>query len=239
MSVFWMLLISFGIMQISVMCTTIYLHRTITHRGIEVHPAVAFLMHLHLALFTGIAPREWMAVHRKHHQFSDHEGDPHSPVQMGLWKVFFLNALLYRKEAKNLSTFRKYTPDYRPTLLDTFRADHWGVLAGMAVFVLMFGWAWGIGLFVGQAITYVFLNSSINSLCHIVGYRNFENQATNLTLVSYLTGGEGLHNNHHEYPTAAHFAMRKWEFDPAWPVIRMLEGFRLAKVKPLPVAKAA
>ena len=239
MSVLWMLLITIVIMQMSVFCTTIYLHRTITHRGMEVHPVVAFVMHLHLALFTGIAPREWMAVHRKHHHFSDHEGDPHSPVQMGMWYVLFANALLYRKEAKNKATVRKYTPDYRPTVLDAVRADYWGVLAGIGLFAWMFGWAWGVGLYLGQAVVYIFLNSSINSLCHIVGYRNFNNQATNITIISWLTGGEGLHNNHHEYPTAARFSMRRGEFDPAWYLIRALEAAGLAKVNRAPIAKAA
>jgi stearoyl-CoA desaturase (delta-9 desaturase) len=147
--------------------------------------------------------------------------------------------LLYRKEAKNKATIRKYTPDYRPTVLDTLRADYWGVLAGIGLFTLMFGWAWGLGLYIGQAVIYIFLNSSINSLCHIVGYRNFNNQATNITVISWLTGGEGLHNNHHEYPTSARFSMRRGEFDPAWYVIRALETAGLAKVNRTAIAKAA
>jgi stearoyl-CoA desaturase (delta-9 desaturase) len=54
-----------------------------------------------------------------------------------------------------------------------------------------------------------------------------------------MTGGEGLHNNHHEFPSAAKFAAKRSEFDPAWPMIRLLEIFGLAKVKPQPIAKAA
>ena len=61
--------ITLVIVQISVCCTTIFLHRTKTHRGLELHPVVGFLMHLHLAIFTGVIPREWAAVHRKHHHF--------------------------------------------------------------------------------------------------------------------------------------------------------------------------
>jgi len=74
-----MLAITLVILQVSVFCTTIYLHRTKTHRGLELHPVVGLLMHLELSLFTGMVPREWAAVHRKHHHFSDVEGDPHSP----------------------------------------------------------------------------------------------------------------------------------------------------------------
>jgi stearoyl-CoA desaturase (delta-9 desaturase) len=73
----------------------------------------------------------------------------------------------------------------------------------------------------------------------MVGYRNFENLATNIQWLAFLTGGEALHNNHHEQPTAAHFAMKRGEWDPAWLVIRLLEGVGLATIKRRPVAKAA
>jgi stearoyl-CoA desaturase (delta-9 desaturase) len=73
----------------------------------------------------------------------------------------------------------------------------------------------------------------------MVGYRNFENKATNLQWIAFLTAGEGLHNNHHEYPASALFALRPREIDLAWPVIRLLERFGLARVKQLPVARAA
>jgi stearoyl-CoA desaturase (delta-9 desaturase) len=239
MEVLWMLLITVVIMQLSVFYTTIYLHRTVTHRGMEVHPLVAAVMHLHLSLFTGIVPREWAAVHRKHHQFSDKEGDPHSPRQYGLWKVFFGNAFYYRSAANDAAMVRKYTPDYKPTLVDKIPGNQWGTIAGIALFVLMFGWAWGVGLFIFQGIAYILLNSSINSICHWYGYRNFDNLATNIRWLSFLTGGEALHNNHHEYPTSAHFAMKRGEFDVAWLMIRALEAFGLATVKRMPAAKAA
>src|SRR5512147_1395287 len=88
-----------AILQASAFCTSIYLHRYRTHRALELHPVVAFLMHLHLSLFTGIVPRQWAAVHRKHHHFSDKEGDPHSPVVRGMWTVLFGNYFLYQREA--------------------------------------------------------------------------------------------------------------------------------------------
>ena len=81
-----------------------------------------------------------------------------------------------------------------------------------------------------HAVVYVFvLSSSINGLCHHVGYKNFENTATNLRFLALLTGGEGLHNNHHGYPRSPKFSFRASEFDPAWPVIKLLIALRLAK----------
>jgi stearoyl-CoA desaturase (delta-9 desaturase) len=226
-------------LQISVFITTIYLHRTLTHRGLEVHPALAFFMHLWLMVFTGITPREWVAVHRKHHQFSDKEGDPHSPYLFGLWHVFFGNVIYYRRTANDPAAIAKYTKDYKPTAIDAIPAQGWGVLIGLGLFMWAFGWLWGGIAFLCYAVAYILLNSSINSICHMVGYRNFDNLATNVRWIAFLTGGEGLHNNHHEYPTAAHFAMKKGEMDPAWGIIRLLETLKLARVKRAPMAKAA
>ncbi len=235
----WMLLITVVILQISVLSTTIYLHRTLAHKGLEVHPAAALAMHLHLGLFTGIVPREWVAVHRKHHSFSDEEGDPHSPYIYGLWKVFFGNAIYYRRETHDQAMVRKYTMDLQDNVLDRMPLFGFAILGGLGIFMLMFGWAWGLAAWLFHAVTYILLNSSINSICHMIGYRNFNNKATNLRSIAWLTGGEGLHNNHHEYPGSARFSMRPGEFDPAWVVIRLMGSVGLARVLRTPSVKAA
>jgi stearoyl-CoA desaturase (Delta-9 desaturase) len=79
----------------------------------------------------------------------------------------------------------------------------------------------------------------INGACHVIGYKNFNNTATNIRTVAWLSGGEGLHNNHHQYPAASKFSMRRWEFDPAWPVIKLLTVLSLAKPLPLPQEAAS
>jgi stearoyl-CoA desaturase (delta-9 desaturase) len=234
-----MVLITVVILQASVFVTTIYLHRSMCHRGLELHPLVANLMHLHLSLFTGIVPREWVAVHRKHHHFSDKEGDPHSPYLYGLWNVFFKNFFYYRAEIKNEATIRKYTPDHKPDLIDRIPGITYGAYAGLGIFMLMFGWAWCIAAWAFHVVAYILLNSSINSICHMIGYRNYDNNATNHQVIALMTGGEGLHNNHHEYPSSARFALKAREIDPAWPVIWLLERLGLAHVRQEPIAKAA
>src|SRR5262249_11994923 len=137
------------------------------------------------------------------------------------------------------ATIRKYTPDWKSDWLDKLPCMGYAALGGLAIFMLMFGILWGAVAWVTHAALYIFLNSAINSVCHMVGYRNFDNTATNLQWIAFLTGGEGLHNNHHEYPTSARFALRGGEIDPSWPLIRLLERCRLAKVKELPIVKAA
>lgn len=227
------------LLQASVFFTTIYLHRCKTHRGLELNPVVGLLMHLELTLFTGIVPRQWAAVHRKHHHFSDKEGDPHSPYIYGMWTVLFGNFFFYRKVAKDPAAVRKYTPDWKEDALDKIPGLQFGAIGGLAIFMLMFGVWWGAAAWATHVVLYIFLNSSINSVCHMIGYRNYDNKATNLQWIALLTAGEGLHNNHHEYPTSARFAQRPYEIDLAWPLIRLLEACGLAKVQRLPMAKAA
>jgi stearoyl-CoA desaturase (delta-9 desaturase) len=234
-----MSVITLVILQASVFFTTIYLHRSKTHKGVELHPAVGLLMHLELSLFTGVIPRQWAAVHRKHHHFSDEEGDPHSPYLYGMWTVLFGNYFFYRTEARNPAVVRKYTPDWKDDAIDKIPGAEYAILIGLGIFMLMFGVWWGLAAWAFHIVAYILLNSSINSICHMVGYRNFDNKATNVQSIALLTAGEGLHNNHHEYPTSARLSQRAGEIDLAWPVIRALEICGLAHVKRTPIAKAA
>jgi stearoyl-CoA desaturase (Delta-9 desaturase) len=238
MHLLWIFAVTVVVLQTSVFLTTIYLHRFITHRGLQLHPVIGNLMHLHLSIFTGVVPREWAAVHRKHHHFSDREGDPHSPKVYGLWRVLFGNYFYYKRETKNATTVAKYTPDYRPDLVDRIPLIQYALFAGLTIFMLLFGWAWGIAAWIFHLVFYVLLNSMINSLCHHSGYKNYDNGATNLQSVALLTAGEGLHNNHHEFPTSARLSLRKGEIDPAWPVIVVLQWMRLARVETAPLTKA-
>jgi stearoyl-CoA desaturase (Delta-9 desaturase) len=239
------ILVAFASVQLSSLCTTIYLHRTMAHKGLRLHPAVALAMRIQIWLFTGISMREWVAVHRKHHHFTDEEGDPHSPYLKGLIKVLLLNAMYYAQEAKKPGVVEKYTQDIPRTRVETVLSHGWiGLGTMLAGFMYGFhllapGWvgpALGAATFVVQGAAYIFSNAVINGICHALGYRNFNNTATNLRSVAWLTGGEGLHNNHHQYPASSKFSMRKWEIDPAWPVIQVLAKLHLAQPLPLPQA---
>ncbi len=78
--------------QITIACVTLYLHRSQAHRAVTFHPVVAHFMRLWLWLTTGMNTKEWVAVHRKHHQASDTPTDPHSPQIYGIWTVLFKGA---------------------------------------------------------------------------------------------------------------------------------------------------
>ena len=224
--------------QIAVLGTTIYLHRTATHMALTLHPAVAWMFKFSLWLTTGQSTKEWVAVHRKHHAFTDKEGDPHSPMLEGFWNVQLGNVYYYMREVKNTDVVERYARDIEEGWWDqhVFRRGLVGLAVGTAILcstlTLGFGLGLGWGLFAAglHAVLYVFvLSSSINGLCHHVGYKNFDNTATNIRFLALLTGGEGLHNNHHGYPRSPKFSFKWSELDPAWPFIKLLIALNLAK----------
>lgn len=229
MSMSWwqLLLLVFVMLQMSMLCTTIFLHRVLAHRAMSLHPAVSAAMHLYLGLLTGISPLHWLAVHLKHHAFSDKEGDPHSPNVQGFWRILFGSFLYYQREARNPVTLRVYGAGYRPDFVDRHSwIRHYGAV-GTTLCVLVFGWK-GLVVWVLHFVLYIVLNSMLNSLAHSMGERpNKKSQATNLWWLAILTAGEGWHNNHHTAPGAARFGSP----DPAWPVIRTLATFGLAEVR--------
>jgi stearoyl-CoA desaturase (Delta-9 desaturase) len=226
------LLASTIVTQIAVFSTTIYLHRTATHRALVLHPAVTWAFKAALWFTTGLSTKEWVAVHRKHHAFADQEGDPHSPRIQGFWAVQLGNVFYYVREINTTDVVERYARDITEGRWDRwiFRRGAVGPVLGTAFLCALLGVGWGLLAAAIHAITYVFvLSSSINGLCHHVGYRNFDNTATNIRLLALLTGGEGLHNNHHGYPRSPKFSFRMSEIDPAWPVIKLLIALRLAK----------
>jgi len=228
------LLLSAFVTQVAVFSTTIYLHRTATHKALELHPALVFVFRFVLWVTTGLHTKEWVAVHRKHHAFTDEEGDPHSPLLAGFWSVQLGNVFHYIRTAHNPEVIERYARDIDEGWWDrhVFRFGALGLAIGTTLLCLVLGLWWGVFAAVVHAVMYVFvLSSSINGLCHTFGYRNFDNTATNVRLVALLTGGEGLHNNHHGYPRSPKFSWRfsrKGEIDPAWPVIRLLIALKLA-----------
>ena len=98
-----------GLAEVATLITTIYLHRVLSHKAIRLHPALTMFMRFGTWMLTSISPREWVAVHRKHHNFSDVEGDPHSPHIEGYWKIMLANVYYYRREANK----RRYPGEVR------------------------------------------------------------------------------------------------------------------------------
>lgn len=227
-------LLGIAVSQLAILATTIYLHRCLAHRAVQLHPAVAFGFRFVLWITTGLRARDWAAIHRKHHRFTDVPGDPHSPILLGFWKVQLGNALLYRNEARDKELLRKFAPDLKPDKWDRVLFDHsWmGLPIGIGTAVLLGGPVGGAVLSITHLFFYIFLSSAINAVGHTFGYKRFEGtSARNMRLLALVTAGEGLHNNHHGRQASATMSAARTEFDPAWPLLRALEAMRLATLR--------
>ncbi len=221
--------------QLTIFAVTLYLHRSQAHRGVDFHPVVAHVLRFWNWLSTGMVTREWVAVHRKHHAHTETAEDPHSPQIAGIRKVFFEGAELYRTAAANKDDLEKYgrgTPDDWIERHLYAAHPYLGVSLLMVIDIALFG-VLGVAIWAVQMAWIPFWAAGVvNGLGHWWGYRNFEtaDKATNLTPWGVWVGGEELHNNHHAFPSSAKFALRKFEVDIGWLVIRGLEKMHLAKV---------
>lgn len=219
--------------QVSVFATTIYLHRVLAHRALVLRPGVALLFRAVLWVTTGITPRAWVAVHRKHHAFSDTPQDPHSPKVLGFWAVQLGNVRLYRATIRDGVTVAKYSRDLPPDRLDRALFDHAfaGLAIGITLLILVLGPVAGLVAAGIHTVAYLAVNSAVNAVGHTYGKRPYDNLATNNQWLAWISGGEGLHNNHHAAPTSARFALDPGQRDPGWWLIRLLLRTRQAEVR--------
>ena len=222
--------------HITIACVTLYLHRSQAHRSVSFHPVIGHFMRFWLWLTTGMVTRQWVAIHRKHHRYSDRAGDPHSPYVYGIWQVLFKGAFLYHEASKDKDMVNTYG---RGTPADWLEHNIYTAHSRLGIGILLvlncwlFGWVgaivWGI-----QMIWIPFWAAGVvNGLAHWWGYRNGETRdlSRNISPWGIVIGGEELHNNHHLDPASARLSQRWWEFDIGWMYICILRTLRLATVK--------
>jgi stearoyl-CoA desaturase (delta-9 desaturase) len=206
--------------QVGILLTTVFLHRTLSHRAITMSPGLRFACRVLIWISTGIRPRQWVGVHRRHHAFTDVEGDPHSPRIEGFAHVQVGNVALYRKAAHDGVTVDKYARDLPPDRWDRVLFDHalLGLGIGVVGLYFAFGMRWEMTAIAAgvHTVTYLGLNSAVNAVGHTYGRRQFTGLATNSQWLAWLTAGEGLHSNHHAAPTSARLSFARREIDPGW-----------------------
>jgi stearoyl-CoA desaturase (delta-9 desaturase) len=222
--------------HITIIGVTVFLHRHQAHRALDMHPIISHFFRGWLWLTTGMETRAWAAIHRKHHAKCETPDDPHSPIMLGLKKVLFEGAELYRVESKNEETIERYgkgTPDdwLERNLYRKYSAR--GIFLNLFLVVFLMGVPGFIVWAVQMAWIPFFAAGVINGVGHYVGYRNFEcpDAATNISPWGILIGGEELHNNHHTFPTSAKLSYKWYEFDIGWMYIQLFSLLGLAKVK--------
>jgi len=222
--------------HITIICVTLFLHRSQAHRGIEFHPILSHFMRFWLWLTTGMITRQWVAIHRKHHRFSDQEGDPHSPHVHGFWNILGRGVMYYVREGKNTQTMISYgkgTPnDWIERKLYT-PYNFYGILLMLIIDLVLFG-PWGLLIWGIQLAWIPFWAAGvINGVGHWWGYKNGDtrDQSTNIVPWGILIGGEELHSNHHLEPANPKLSRRWFEFDIGWMWFNLFKFLRLAKLR--------
>jgi fatty-acid desaturase len=206
-------------------------HRLLTHRGYKVPKWLEYFMTIGATLSLEGGPIFWVATHRVHHQYSDHEGDPHTPTEGGWWAHmgWIISGVSIHSETAMLA---RYAPDLARDKFHVWISKyHWVpmVVVGFALLAIG-GWScvmWGIFLRVTLQLHATWL---VNSATHMWGSLRFETKdhSRNSWWVALLTGGEGWHNNHHAHPVSARHGLAWYEFDQNYIGIWMLKKLGLA-----------
>jgi stearoyl-CoA desaturase (Delta-9 desaturase) len=229
------IIIGLGTAQLALLVSTVYLHRSLAHRALRLSPGVGWVCRFLTWMLTGMRPRQWVAVHRKHHAFADTERDPHSPIVLGYARVQMANAALYRHVARDPVTVPRYARDIRVDGWDRLLFDRafLGLGLGVGILVALLGWELALVAATVHALYYLLASGAINAVGHRFGRRPFGNRATNNQWLAWAVVGEGLHNNHHALPTSSRFSLAPGQVDPGWWCIRLLIFLRVAAVRPV------
>jgi fatty-acid desaturase len=216
-------------------------HRLHTHRGYKTSKLFEYFLAVCGTLTLEGGPIFWVATHRIHHQFSDQEGDPHSPRD-GKWWAHMGWILTGKSMHHDTTTLARYVPDLAKDRFHVWLTKyHYVPMIVLGLVLLALGGLpflmWGIFLrtVVGLHATWL-----VNSATHVWGSRRFQTRdmSTNNLWVAILTFGEGWHNNHHAHPTSARHGLKWYEIDMNWYGIWALKTLGLAKqIKKVELAK--
>jgi stearoyl-CoA desaturase (delta-9 desaturase) len=217
-------------------CVTLYLHRGQAHRGIEFHPILEHFMRFWLWLTTGMVTREWVAVHRKHHRYTEKIGDPHSPQVYGLKTVLFKGAVLYSEATQDKKMVAEYGIGCPYDSIEKNLYSKYTKLGFvlLLIFNTLIFHGWGIVIWLIQMAWIPFWAAGVvNGLGHWFGYRNTDTKdnSRNIIPFGFVIGGEELHNNHHNSPASPKLSQKWWEFDIGWMWFNVFRFFKLAKLK--------
>ena len=222
--------------HITIICVTLFLHRAQAHKGIIFHSVLSHFMRFWLWLTTGMVTKQWVAIHRKHHRYSDVDGDPHSPHVFGLGNVLFKGAFLYHTASKDKTMVEQYgvgTPDDWIEKNVYTRHSRLGITLLFLFNVCVFGWV-GILLWGVQMAWIPFWAAGVvNGIGHWAGYRNGDSKdrSRNISPWGIVIGGEELHNNHHLDPANPRLSRRWFELDLGWLWLSLFRLLGLAKLR--------
>jgi stearoyl-CoA desaturase (Delta-9 desaturase) len=236
-----------GLYLFSAFGITIGYHRLLTHRAFDAPKPVRYA----LAIMGQTAVQgpvvDWVADHRKHHAFTDEEGDPHSPHLHGGGLKGALHGLYHAHMGwlfvtQGQAERRRYARDLMddPTMKHISKAFVWNALGGLALAFLLGlaisgTLAGGLTALVWGGLVRIFfvhhVTWSINSICHFFGRRRFDvdDHSTNVFWLALPSLGESWHHNHHAFPRSAKHGLRWWEIDVTGLVIMAMKRVGLAR----------
>ncbi len=235
---------------------TVGFHRLFTHRSFQTIWPVKLLLGALGSMAVQGPLIKWVAMHRRHHQFSDRDGDPHSPHEhgrglRGVWLGFWHAHIgwMFKSEPPGL---QRYVPDLTSDRLIRTTSRLFGLWAILGLLLpaalggllaqswkgALLGFIWGglARLFLVHHMTW-----SINSVCHLWGTRPYagRDESRNNLIFGLVGLGEGWHNNHHAFPASARHGLRWWQIDVSYVVIRILAAVRMASHIHLPPRSVA
>jgi stearoyl-CoA desaturase (Delta-9 desaturase) len=221
-------------------------HRYFTHKSFETGPVVKGTLAILGSMAMQGPVTQWVTDHRKHHAFSDKEGDPHSPHVGhgdgvgGAIRGFFHAHVGWLFTLKGMERGREYGKDlYEDRLVRTIDRLYilWVLLTlgipFLAGYLVGGSVARGLEAMVWAGLLRIFLYQhatfSVNSICHMFGRKDYasRDEARNNWVVAALVLGEGWHNNHHAFPGSARHGLHRWQVDMSWILIRSLEKLGL------------
>ena len=212
--------------SLTAMGVTIGYHRYLTHSSFRTNRVLRFVLVILGCVSVEGAPITWVANHRKHHAFSDREGDLHSPHLSRNIVFGFMHSHVGWMIEGRAADIKEWAPDLLKDAdikLINKTTALW-VILGLVVPFLIGGWSgllWGglVRILLTHHVTW-----SVNSVCHVFGSRPFrtKDRSSNHWLVGLLAFGEGGHNTHHASPRSARHGIFWWHFDLSWVIIRTL-----------------
>ncbi len=208
-------------------------HRFLVHRSFKCNAPVKFFLCAIGQMACQGSLLKWVGNHRRHHLYTDEVGDPHSPYLDGKGHPFStkLKSWMYANNGwlfdDTMTDNNVYAKDMLadPMVMMFTRTRWFWYFLSMVGIPGAWGYAfggthamWGTIFFAGflRAYLVVMATATVNSVCHRIGYRRFDDTkdaSTNQLLMTIITFGEGLHNNHHRFPRDAYLSHAWYEFD--------------------------
>ncbi|AAF80133.1 putative acyl-CoA desaturase [Arabidopsis thaliana] len=218
------------------LCITFSYHRNLTHRSFKLPKWLEYPFAYSALLALQGDPLDWVSIHRFHHQFTDSDRDPHSPIE-GFWfshVLWIFDTDYIREKCGRRNNVMDLKQQWFYRFLKKTLVLH--ILAFWTLIYLWGGlpyltWTVGFGGVIGYHGTWL-----VNSACHICGSQAWQTNDTsrNVWWLALLTMGESWHNNHHAFETSARHGLEWYQLDITWYLIWFFQALGLATNVKLP-----